>query len=120
LLWWLLGDARLSPARRADLARDDVEVLVSAASGWEIATKFRNGKLPVAPRLVAELPLLVQQQGFRALDVTLVHAIRAGRLPGEHRDPFDRMLAAQALVEGVPLVSADAALDEFGIDRLPA
>lgn len=93
---------------------------MSAASGWEIATKYRIGKLQVAARLVDELPLLVQQQGFRSLDVSLVHAVRAGRLPAEHRDPFDRMLAAQALAEGVPLVSADAALDAFGVERLPA
>jgi PIN domain nuclease of toxin-antitoxin system len=68
---------------------------------------------------VVELPRLVAEQGFETLDITLLHAIRAGRLAGEHRDPFDRMLAAQSLLEGVPLVSADAAFDTFGVDRLP-
>ncbi|MEQ1502828.1 MAG: type II toxin-antitoxin system VapC family toxin [Myxococcota bacterium] len=117
LLWWLVGDERLSAARRAQIVDADTRVLVSAASGWEIATKHRLGKLPMPAAVVSELPKLLIEQGFETVDITLLHATRAGRLPGDHRDPFDRMLAAQALIEGLPIVSADAALDPFGVER---
>jgi PIN domain nuclease of toxin-antitoxin system len=118
LLWRLLGDARLSPARRDQLGDRATTVLVSAASGWEIATKHRLGKLPLPEAIVLELPRMLLEQGFSTLDVSIVHALRAGRLPGEHRDPFDRLLAAQSILEGLPLVSADPALDTFGAERL--
>jgi PIN domain nuclease of toxin-antitoxin system len=117
LLWWLLGDERLPVARRQELARPETTVIVSAASGWEIATKHRLGKLPLPEVLVLELPRMLREQGFTTLDVSMVHALRAGRLAGDHRDPFDRMLAAQSILEGLPLLSADAALDVFGVDR---
>ncbi|MBA2321101.1 MAG: type II toxin-antitoxin system VapC family toxin [Deltaproteobacteria bacterium] len=118
LLWWLLGDDRLSGARRDALANPDTEVWVSAASGWEIATKHRIGKLGLAPRVVHDLPQILAEQHFRVLEISLAHALRAGSLPGAHRDPFDRMLAAQSVLENLPIVSADDALDALGAERL--
>jgi PIN domain nuclease of toxin-antitoxin system len=91
---------------------------VSAASAWEIATKVRLGRLPAAERLAASMRDYLPAQGFVALDVTLDHALRAGSLAGAHRDPFDRMLIAQSLAEGMPLVSNEAAFDVFGVARV--
>lgn len=117
LLWWLDGDRRLSPKARSALADDSNTVLVSAASAWEIATKVRIGKLPGAVDVAADVAGIVRGQGFEALEITLVHAQRAGGLPGTHRDPFDRMLIAQAHLENLPLVSDDAVFDEYGVTR---
>lgn len=105
-LWWLDGNRRLSdPARRAieDAAND---IVVSAVSAWEITTKHRIGKLPRAG------------QGFEELAITVDDAERAGRLPGPHRDPFDRILIAQALVHDVAVVSLDWAFDRYGVNRI--
>ncbi len=94
------------------------QVLVSAASAWEIATKVRLGKLPGATPLVAEFTQHLQREHFDALPVTLEHGIRGGLLPGPHRDPFDRMLIAQAQCEGLPIVSNDKAFDDYKIRRI--
>jgi PIN domain nuclease of toxin-antitoxin system len=118
LLWWLDGDRRL-PARVRRLVGDDRnEVLVSAASAWEICTKVRIGKLPGAVEVAADVPGCVASQGFVGLDITIAHAQRAGSLPSPHRDPFDRMLAAQAQAEGLPLVSNDPAFELLQVERL--
>jgi PIN domain nuclease of toxin-antitoxin system len=117
LLWWLAGDRRLSaPARRA-IENDENAVFVSAASAWEISTKHRLGKLDAAA-IAGRLGALLTSQGFESLDMTVNHAERAGALPGEHRDPFDRMLAAQAQAENLTLVSNDAAFDGYGVALL--
>ncbi|MCP5370583.1 MAG: type II toxin-antitoxin system VapC family toxin [Hyphomicrobiales bacterium] len=118
LLWWLDGDDRLPPAMREVIADPATGVLVSAASAWEIATKVRIGKLPGAVAVAAELPDRMAEQGFAELPVSLAHALRAGGLPGPHRDPFDRMLVAQALVEDLPLVSNERAFDAYAVRRL--
>lgn len=117
-LWWLAGDRRLSRRVRSLLEDEAMIGLVSAASAWEIATKVRIGKLPGFEILAGDIPGAVASQGFEELPIRLVHAQRAGLLAGDHRDPFDRMLVAQAEIEGVPLVSNDAALDAFGIARV--
>lgn len=117
LLWWLDGDRRLSPQARLALADEANTVLVSAASAWEIATKVRIGKLPGAIDVAADVAGVVRGQGFEELEMTIVHAQRAGGLPGAHRDPFDRMLIAQAHLENLPLVSDDAVFDEYGVTR---
>jgi PIN domain nuclease of toxin-antitoxin system len=117
LLWWLDGDRRLSRAARAAMADEANVILVSAASAWEITTKARLGKLPGAVDVAADVAAAVSSQGFVSLDITLVHAQRAGRLPGPHRDPFDRVLVAQSQLEDVPVVSDDDAFDSFGIVR---
>ncbi len=118
LLWWLAGDRRLPRKAKAAIADDDNVVHVSAASAWEIATKFRIGKLPGASVIVHDLPAVLASQAFETLPITVVHAQRAGLLPGEHRDPFDRMLVAQALCEGMTLVTGDETLVGFAVPRL--
>ena len=118
LLWWLDGDRRLPVRIRALVGDAANEVLVSAASVWEITTKARLGKLRGALAVAADVPACVEGQGFTPLPISLRHAQRAGTLPGPHRDPFDRMLIAQALAEGLPLVSTEAVFDTYGVTRL--
>ena len=118
LLWWLDGDRRISKRARALVGRDAHEVFVSAASAWEITTKWRLGKLPGAADVAADVAGAVASQVFLPLSISLAHAQLAGQLTTTHRDPFDRMLAAQALVEGLPIVSNDEAFDLFGVIRL--
>ena len=118
LLWWLDGNRRMSKRARALVGRDTKEVFVSAASAWEITTKWRLGKLPGAADVAADVAGAVTSQVFLPLSISLAHAQLAGQLTTTHRDPFDRMLAAQALVEGLPIVSNDEAFDQFGVIRL--
>lgn len=113
LLWWLAEPDRLSPAALQAIADPGNRVHVSAASAWEIATKMRLGKLPAASDLLNDLPQLLTAQGFEPLPVTLVHGLHAGGYPVAHRDPFDRLLAAQAELGGLTLVSLDPALQAF-------
>jgi len=103
---------------RGFIGRADSEIYVSAASAWEIATKYRIGKLPIAASLVGKLAQILARQNFRELSVTLAHGELAGSLPGVHRDPFDRLIVAQALAEGLTLVSNESLLDGFGVARL--
>ena len=118
LLWWLSGDESLSlPARRA-ISSERNDVHVSAASAWEIATKYRLGKLPHAAPVAAGLEALIADQGFVPLAITLTHGQTAGSLPGPHRDPFDRMLVAQALADELTLVSNEELFDAYGVKRL--
>ncbi|MEX1184778.1 MAG: type II toxin-antitoxin system VapC family toxin [Gemmatimonadota bacterium] len=93
------------------------EVFVSAASAWEVTTKARLGKLTAGP-LAHQLAEEVRRQGFLPLPITLDHAQRAGNLPGPHRDPFDRMLIAQAQAEDLHLISNDRVFDRYGVKRL--
>jgi len=118
LLWWLGGDERLPTRARVIIDDPESAVHVSAASAWEIATKVRTGKLPGAEYLVADLGALLAQQGFAELDVTVDHGLRAGALPGAHKDPFDRMLVAQAQAENLALISNETAFDSYGIVRI--
>jgi PIN domain nuclease of toxin-antitoxin system len=103
-------------ARRA-IANDSNSILVSGVSAWEITTKARLGKLPGATDVAADVAACVAGQGFLSLDIILLHAQRAGRLPGTHRDPFDRMLIAQSQIEDIALVSDDEAFDAFDVRR---
>ena len=118
LLWAVTGDRRLSKRAHSVLASFANEVFVSAASAWEITTKHRLGKLPSAEGLVADFARIVERLGFRPLPISLEHAQRAGSLPGPHRDPFDRMLVAQAQSENLPLVSNERIFDIYGIKRI--
>jgi PIN domain nuclease of toxin-antitoxin system len=118
LLWWLDGDRRLSLKARRAIANESNAILVSAASAWEITTKARLGKLPGAGDVAADVAACVAAQGFLSLDITLLHAQRAGSLSGTHRDPFDRMLIAQSQIEDVALVTDDEAFDAFDVRRL--
>ena len=118
LLWADAEPERLSAKARALLESFSTEVLVSAASAWEIATKVRIGKLPGAAAFSAEMPKRIEMLGFQPLAVTLEHALRAGQLPGTHKDPFDRMLIAQAQAENLTLVSNEKAFDAYGVRRV--
>jgi PIN domain nuclease of toxin-antitoxin system len=113
LLWWLVEPEKLSPLAEAAINDPAATIFVSAASDWELATKVRLGKLPGAEELLQDLPSLLQQQGFQPLAVQLHHGVRAGGYRQVHRDPFDRLLAAQAELEGLQLVSLDPALATF-------
>jgi PIN domain nuclease of toxin-antitoxin system len=111
VLWWLSDDARLSPAAREAIAEPANEPLVSAASIWEIAIKRSLGKLSAPDDLVAH----VVNEGFAWLAVKAEHAWEVRTLLPHHRDPFDRMLVAQALVEGVPVVTSDERFARYGV-----
>ena len=117
-LWWLDGNRRLRAKARARIADETSPVYVSAASVWEITTKARLGKLPGALAVAEDVPGAISSQGFTALSISAAHAQRAGTLAGPHRDPFDRMLVAQSLIDGLPIVSADPVFDDYGVTRL--
>jgi PIN domain nuclease of toxin-antitoxin system len=117
-LWWLAGDETLSAGARAAIAVEHNEVFVSAASAWEIATKHRIGKLPGVAAIVADLDGAITDQGFTPLPISPRHGQAAGALPGPHRDPFDRMLIAQAMLENLVLVSNEQPFDAYGVARL--
>lgn len=118
LLWWLAGDERLSPAARQVIGDGGNKVLVSAASGWEIATKVRIGKLSLSGFILEQLPAILKAQQIDELPVTMHHALHAGVLAGSHRDPFDRMLMAQARDDGLVLISNEELFDSYGVQRL--
>ncbi len=117
LLWAAAYDELLSSRARHLIQPQRNEVFVSAVSAWEIATKFRLGKLPKAQALIDDFVPAIESAGYVPLPITLEHALRAGRLPAEHKDPFDRMLAAQAIHEDLALISNDEQLDIFGVRR---
>ena len=118
LLWWLAGDAKLSPRAKRSIADQRHEIFVSAASAWEVATKHRIGKLPGAGPLAVDFARVIRSQGFTALPISIEQAQVAGELPGDHRDPFDRMLIAQAREERLALVSSETLFDDYGITRI--
>jgi PIN domain nuclease of toxin-antitoxin system len=118
LLWWWQGNPRLSLAAREAIGDPRTEVLVSAVSAWEIATKVRVGKLLEATRLSDRFEEGLKDQGFHPLSITLEHALRAGRLAGAHRDPFDRILAAQSFCEDLPIITNDEKIKNFGVQTI--
>lgn len=116
-LWWLAGDRALPEQVRDEIAKAQF-VYVSAASVWEIATKYRIGKLPGAAAIVGDLSRVIASEEFTELPIGIRHAEVAGLLPGPHRDPFDRMLIAQATVDDLMLVSNEEIFDAYGAQRL--
>ncbi len=117
-LWMNVSPDRLSEKTRGLLLSRSTERLLSAASVWEITIKYQLGKLPLPFAPAEYVPDRMTLTRTRALAVSVEHALRAGTLPPLHRDPFDRMLVAQALVEGVALLSSDRQLDGYGVRRL--
>ena len=91
-------------------------MFLSAASAWEIATKFNRGRLPGADDIAGDLPRVIREEGFRELPISVSHAQRAGSLPFVHNDPFDRMLIGQA--ENLALVSNERVFDRYGVTRI--
>jgi PIN domain nuclease of toxin-antitoxin system len=118
LLWWLDGDRRLSRQGRNVIGDEDNEVWVSAASAWELATKARLGKLAGARDVANDVAGCLARQGFLELPISVLHAQRAGGLRIDHRDPFDRMLIAQAQMEDLPIVTNERLFDGLGITRI--
>lgn len=118
LLWATLSPSSLSKRTAAIIANTSNEILVSAVSAWEIATKVRLGRLTGAEELEREFLAKMEEAGYLLLSITPAHALRAGRLVCDHRDPFDRMIAAQALAYDLPVLSIDLKLDLFGIRRI--
>ena len=118
LIWWLAGNTRLPVRARNAISDLSNEKLVSAASAWEITTKYRVGRLPEASRLAQNIAGAIAEQGFEELPITVDDAARAGALPGPNQDPFDRMLIAQALNHNLTLVSNETLFDSYGVQRL--
>lgn len=118
LLWWLFDDPQLSEDARDAIRNPDSTVLVSSASGWEIATKYRLGRLPEAAEAAENLPALLRRGRMGTLPITLEHSLIAGSLPGPHRDPFDRMLIAQSQVENLPVITMDSAFEPYDVEVL--
>ena len=116
LLWWAAGDKALSRRVKRMIEDEATTVLVSAATAWEIATKVRLGKLRwTGPGSLASY---CREQRFELLAVTVAHGERAGSWPQAHGDPFDRMLAAQSAIEGIPLATNDAQIKTFGVETI--
>ena len=103
---------------RRTIEDDSNTILVRTASAWEITTWFRLGKLPRAGAMAINVNGCLFSQGFSALSITVDDAERAGRLPGPHRDPLDRMIAAQALAHDIPVMSVDRLFDAWGVWRM--
>jgi PIN domain nuclease of toxin-antitoxin system len=118
LIWWWSNDKRLPEGIRTLIESDDTIVYVSSASALEIAIKVRIGQLPEMEHRVLEFNDGVREDGFYHLFVRDDHAVRAGLLPGAHRDPFDRLIAAQALIEKLTVITRDTEIAAFGCRTL--
>ena len=117
-LWFIMGDARLTAAARAAIEDEGNEKYVSAVSLWEIAVKVGLGKLHLSEPFEVLIPRELVRNGFLHLGIGVAHTAKLITLPFHHRDPFDRLLVAQALCEGMTLVSADVPLDAYGMPRV--
>jgi PIN domain nuclease of toxin-antitoxin system len=115
-LWMLVAPERFSDPVREELEDPGVEVILSAASAWEIAIKYALGKLPLPAPPSSYVPVRMKSSGTIGLPVEHVHALRVASLPDHHRDPFDRLLIAQATVEKLPILSADRQFEAYDID----
>lgn len=118
LLWWLSDDPVLGKHARTAIADMRNTVLVSAASAWEVTTNVRLGKLSGAAGLAADFAGHMEREGFEPLPISIDHAARAGLLAGVHKDPFDRVLIAQAQAENLPLVSNEIVFEAYGVRRI--
>jgi len=118
VIWATLAPSSLSEQARETIADENNVVLVSVASAWEISTKVRAGKLPGAEKLERDYLEVMEEAGYTQLAIDTASALRAGRLVAEYRDPFDRMIAAQALALDVAVISPDTRLDQFGVRRM--
>lgn len=119
VLWWLFDDPKLDTECRDIIRNPDNRIFVSSVSAWEIATKYRIGKLPEAKQLIQQYSQILNRARFIELPITSAHALRAGNLPIEHRDPFDRMIMAQAELENLPVITYDKAFQTGLIQIIP-
>lgn len=116
--WWATESGDLSKEAAEALFAPGAELLLSAVVPWELATKHRRGKWPGAKAALDDLGRAIEAQRLRPLPITLEHARRSGLIVSPHNDPFDRMLAAQAAMEGVPIVTVDRAFRDLGCEVL--
>jgi PIN domain nuclease of toxin-antitoxin system len=116
-LWWLFNDARLSYTAREIIQDSANDLLISAASAWEIATKHRIGKLPEAESVVQSLPAYLQRTRVKPLNITIEDSLLAGSMNHAHHAPFDRMIIAQGKIRNLPVITNDLVFQqsEFGI-----
>jgi len=118
-LWWASDrGARLSDRARDLLGDGTNEVAVSLASVWEIAIKVGVGRMDLPDAVERYIPERLRHDGFELIPIELRHAFRAGTLPRIHGDPFDRMLVAQAQVEGIPILTADPAISRYDVETI--
>jgi len=118
LLWSVEDESKLSKRGRELLSSADSEVYLSSASSWEIAIKYALGTLPLHIAPAVFIPEVMQGMALRPLEINHIHAVEAGRLPLHHRDPFDRMLIAQAQVEGMVLLTGDRVFQKYEVDQV--
>ncbi|MEX1258044.1 MAG: type II toxin-antitoxin system VapC family toxin [Gemmatimonadota bacterium] len=118
LLWWVTDDPRLSALARERIRDPENVILVSSASGWEITTKHRLGKLRFQDWDPQTLPASLRKDRIEVLPISLGHALLAGSLPGPHRDPFDRILIAQSRMEDLPILTRDPVFPDYGVDAI--
>ncbi|MFN0317908.1 MAG: type II toxin-antitoxin system VapC family toxin [Burkholderiales bacterium] len=117
-LWWVFADSRLSRRASKVLADEDNDCLLSMASVWELAIKAASGKIKLNEPIAQFIPSELRANGFSLLDIRFAHVSAIEQLPQHHRDPFDRLIVAQAIVEDLPVMSVDSALDSYEIERI--
>jgi PIN domain nuclease of toxin-antitoxin system len=117
-LWWKTNDGRLTAVARQAIEEEANSVFLSAVSCWEIAVKFELGKLPILPRMAENVEAAASESGLGTLLISFAHCQLAARLPPHHRDPFDRLLLAQAAIEGMTLISNEVLFDRYGVSRV--
>ena len=117
-IWFIEGNPRLSETARTLIADGGNEIFLSVASLWEMAIKISLGKLGLSEPYEVFIATQLQLNQIGLLDISFSHTVRVTKLPFHHRDPFDRLLNAQSLVEDIPIVSIDAKLDDYGVRRI--
>ena len=117
-LWWVLADARLSRRAARAISDETNDCLISLASVWELAIKVRAGKLQLTQSVAEFVPAELRANGFALLDIRFAHVALVETMPLHHRDPFDRLLAAQALAERLAVVSIDLAFQRYGVETV--
>ena len=116
-LWWVSNGGRQLTAKAVELIEDPaIEVYVSAVTGFEVASKAARGRLELPTSADSFVPSRMRRHGFIAMSIDLPHALRAGTLPPIHRDPWDRLLVAQAQIEAMPIVTADPLISQYDVD----
>jgi PIN domain nuclease of toxin-antitoxin system len=118
MLWFFWGDPQLSANAKAAIEDPDNRKLISIASCWEIAVKVGLGKLDLGEPSRTFLPREISNNNFELLPIGLNHIAEVEGLPMHHRDPFDRLLLAQAIIENLPVISADRVFEQYGVTRL--
>jgi PIN domain nuclease of toxin-antitoxin system len=117
-LWWTVDDPRLSQDARTLIEDASNELYLSVASAWELAIKVGLGRVETPAPIDEFLPDSLARNGVQALAIELPHALRVARLPSIHGDPFDRLIVAQAQIEGLPILTADPAIDRYDVDTI--